>query len=222
MYIRDVKRRNEWWQMFALRPPYLSVDHMLSAAKKAAMVAMRELQTLVAPQERSGNTASSLPLSSSQGRAAQPGGGGTCPNSRDGQTGSAGSHLRPPSSGGPTLYCVCRRPDDQKGGFMVGCDRCDEWFHGECVGVLKSEVRRQAEYVCPRCCLKEGLPYAFRPSVVHVSAVPVNAVKRYLAMVSHLLGNGTTGVVRVPEVEQLRQIVWLIETVSNNKTQTVN
>eukprot|EP01116_Phalansterium_solitarium_P005265 TRINITY_DN1675_c0_g1_i1.p1 TRINITY_DN1675_c0_g1~~TRINITY_DN1675_c0_g1_i1.p1 ORF type:complete len:201 (-),score=1.22 TRINITY_DN1675_c0_g1_i1:65-667(-) len=31
------------------------------------------------------------------------------------------------------LYCLCRKPDH--GGFMIGCDYCEEWFHGECVKV---------------------------------------------------------------------------------------
>ena len=28
------------------------------------------------------------------------------------------------------LYCVCRRPFDEKR-FMIGCDGCEEWFHGD-------------------------------------------------------------------------------------------
>jgi hypothetical protein len=32
------------------------------------------------------------------------------------------------------LYCVCRKPY-QPGVFMIGCDVCLEWYHGDCVGV---------------------------------------------------------------------------------------
>jgi hypothetical protein len=31
------------------------------------------------------------------------------------------------------LYCICRKPYRQ-GVFMIGCDNCDEWYHGRCVG----------------------------------------------------------------------------------------
>jgi hypothetical protein len=30
------------------------------------------------------------------------------------------------------LYCVCRGPNE---GFMIMCDKCDEWFHGDCVRI---------------------------------------------------------------------------------------
>jgi len=29
-------------------------------------------------------------------------------------------------------YCICRRPYE---GFMIGCDECDDWYHGHCIGV---------------------------------------------------------------------------------------
>jgi len=48
-------------------------------------------------------------------------------------------------------YCLCRRPYE---GFMIGCDECDEWFHGPCVGVSESRADKVNKYVCIRCCLK--------------------------------------------------------------------
>lgn len=45
-------------------------------------------------------------------------------------------------------YCICRRPYE---GFMIGCDSCDEWFHGPCIGVTESKAGRVDKYVCPRC-----------------------------------------------------------------------
>ncbi|CAG2162585.1 unnamed protein product [Oppiella nova] len=48
------------------------------------------------------------------------------------------------------LYCLCRRPYDESQ-FYICCDRCQDWFHGRCVGVLQSEAQAIDEYVCPNC-----------------------------------------------------------------------
>lgn len=48
-------------------------------------------------------------------------------------------------------YCICRRPYE---GFMIGCDDCDEWYHGPCIGVSQSQGDRMEKYVCVRCCVK--------------------------------------------------------------------
>lgn len=42
---------------------------------------------------------------------------------------------------------------------MVGCGRCDDWFHGDCVGLSLSQAQQMGEedkeYVCVRCCAEE-------------------------------------------------------------------
>ncbi|XP_074532261.1 PHD finger protein 3 [Halichoeres trimaculatus] len=44
--------------------------------------------------------------------------------------------------------------------FMVGCGRCDDWFHGDCVGLDLTKVREMEEedqmYVCLKCCEEEN------------------------------------------------------------------
>lgn len=48
------------------------------------------------------------------------------------------------------LYCICRTPYDESQ-FYIGCDRCQDWFHGRCVGVTKSEADSMDTYLCPTC-----------------------------------------------------------------------
>ena len=50
-------------------------------------------------------------------------------------------------------YCLesCARGRVEDGSFMVGCDQCDNWYHGDCVGVTKEAANTLTEYLCPRC-----------------------------------------------------------------------
>ncbi|KAI7805532.1 putative PHD finger protein 3 [Triplophysa rosa] len=58
----------------------------------------------------------------------------------------------------PSKHCgLCKKPHNN--GFMVGCGRCDEWFHGDCVGLDMTKVQQMEkedqEYVCLKCCTEE-------------------------------------------------------------------
>ena len=35
--------------------------------------------------------------------------------------------------------------------FYIGCDVCQDWFHGTCVGITQAEADFIDNYVCPRC-----------------------------------------------------------------------
>lgn len=51
-------------------------------------------------------------------------------------------------------YCICRGPDDHR--WMIGCECCDEWFHGECIGLTKDVGEKLVErFVCPNCTNEE-------------------------------------------------------------------
>lgn len=38
---------------------------------------------------------------------------------------------------------------------MICCDKCEEWFHGKCVGISRARgaemEKNNEEYVCPQC-----------------------------------------------------------------------
>ncbi|GBL85931.1 PHD finger protein 3, partial [Araneus ventricosus] len=54
------------------------------------------------------------------------------------------------------LWCICRKPHNSR--FMIQCDKCEDWFHGSCVGVTKQYGRQlekqKKEWNCPNCRLK--------------------------------------------------------------------
>uniref|UniRef100_A0A6I8SG63 PHD finger protein 3 n=1 Tax=Xenopus tropicalis TaxID=8364 RepID=A0A6I8SG63_XENTR len=60
--------------------------------------------------------------------------------------------------GSPIRHCCsCRKLHGNK--FMVGCGRCDDWFHGECVGLSLSQAQQMEtedkEYICVKCCAED-------------------------------------------------------------------
>ncbi|XP_044734089.1 nucleosome-remodeling factor subunit NURF301, partial [Chrysoperla carnea] len=57
------------------------------------------------------------------------------------------------------LYCLCKQPYDESQ-FYICCDRCQDWFHGRCVGILQSEADNIDEYVCPNCQKNSSVNFA--------------------------------------------------------------
>ena len=47
-------------------------------------------------------------------------------------------------------YCICRRGDDGLV-FMIECDCCKEWFHGDCIGLSKVVGSKLESYICIGC-----------------------------------------------------------------------
>lgn len=47
-------------------------------------------------------------------------------------------------------YCICRGPDDHR--WMIFCENCEDWFHGECINLNKEIGESLIEtFVCPNC-----------------------------------------------------------------------
>ncbi|XP_063925339.1 CXXC-type zinc finger protein 1 [Zophobas morio] len=46
-------------------------------------------------------------------------------------------------------YCICRSSDSSR--FMIACDACEEWYHGDCMNISEKEAKLIKQYVCIRC-----------------------------------------------------------------------
>ncbi|EDL82903.1 CXXC finger 1 (PHD domain), isoform CRA_f [Rattus norvegicus] len=69
-----------------------------------------------------------------------------------------GSDLEPPDAGEDSksengenapIYCICRKPDINC--FMIGCDNCNEWFHGDCIRITEKMAKAIREWYCREC-----------------------------------------------------------------------
>jgi len=56
---------------------------------------------------------------------------------------------------GEALYCVCRTPYDPSF-FYIGCEECQGWFHGKCVGVAAKQASSIKHFVCAACTAATG------------------------------------------------------------------
>ncbi|KAF9180049.1 hypothetical protein BGZ51_006440 [Haplosporangium sp. Z 767] len=55
-----------------------------------------------------------------------------------------------PKSVSKDVYCICRGPYDGIE-FMIACDRCEEWFHGRCIGMKPQDAKKSNHYYCDTC-----------------------------------------------------------------------
>ena len=56
---------------------------------------------------------------------------------------------------GQGMHCICRRSgtvsDVAEDAFMLMCDSCDTWYHGECIGIDVAAALKLEGYDCWRC-----------------------------------------------------------------------
>jgi len=79
---------------------------------------------------------------------------------------------------------------------MIGCDVCERWYHGPCVGVAKAQADAMDEYVCPECAKTSGKKYAFGPPI----PTPKRTRRPRLRYVTTLLGEAEEIGVEMAEV----------------------
>ncbi|XP_032691339.1 CXXC-type zinc finger protein 1 [Odontomachus brunneus] len=46
-------------------------------------------------------------------------------------------------------YCICRSSDSSR--FMIGCDACEEWYHGDCINITEKDAKHIKQFFCIRC-----------------------------------------------------------------------
>uniref|UniRef100_A0A5S6PZ43 CXXC-type zinc finger protein 1 n=1 Tax=Trichuris muris TaxID=70415 RepID=A0A5S6PZ43_TRIMR len=46
-------------------------------------------------------------------------------------------------------YCICQSYEDDR--FMISCDNCDNWFHGDCVNISERQAKKVVKFYCPPC-----------------------------------------------------------------------
>ncbi|KAF8383921.1 hypothetical protein PRIPAC_73063, partial [Pristionchus pacificus] len=51
------------------------------------------------------------------------------------------------------VFCICREPAGDR--FMIGCDKCDEWYHGDCVLISRDMGNQIHQYYCKACIAKD-------------------------------------------------------------------
>ncbi|KAM3839247.1 death-inducer obliterator 1 isoform 1-T1 [Vipera latastei] len=80
-----------------------------------------------------------------------------------------------------TLYCICQQPHNNR--FMICCDRCEEWFHGDCVGISEARgrllERNGEDYICPNC------------TILQVQDEIVTETDRQETVLGQVTGDGT-------------------------------
>ncbi|KAM6457865.1 death-inducer obliterator 1 isoform 1-T2 [Liasis olivaceus] len=80
-----------------------------------------------------------------------------------------------------TLYCICQQPHNNR--FMICCDRCEEWFHGDCVGISEARgrllERNGEDYICPNC------------TILQVQDETITETDQQEALLGQVTGDGT-------------------------------
>lgn len=78
---------------------------------------------------------------------------------------------------------------------MIECEGCQDWFHGQCVGILESQSDNLVDWHCPKCRAPAPQPHPPKnePSSQHAStAMQVGAAGAAGVSCEHSSNNGFT------------------------------
>jgi hypothetical protein len=51
----------------------------------------------------------------------------------------------------PLLLGISCPLNHYTGEFMIRCDECKEWYHGDCVRITQEETKAMGDFVCSGC-----------------------------------------------------------------------
>uniref|UniRef100_A0A1I8IEC7 Reverse transcriptase domain-containing protein n=1 Tax=Macrostomum lignano TaxID=282301 RepID=A0A1I8IEC7_9PLAT len=98
----------------------------------------------------------------------QSGGGGTAASKKKSAS-SASSDLQ--------AWCVCRSTDIDR--FMIACDKCEEWYHGDCIGVSSKDAAAINKFYCSKCLKKHpGLAIQYKKGRAPVAVAQTGSASR--------------------------------------------
>ncbi|KAG0944276.1 hypothetical protein G6F26_004969 [Rhizopus arrhizus] len=86
------------------------------------------------------------------------------------------------------LYCVCRQPYDATR-FMIACDRCDDWFHGECISIKEVESEFVDLYFCSNCSKVTGKKTSWKPKCSNPACNKAARISSHLGYISKYCSN---------------------------------
>ncbi|KAL1889842.1 hypothetical protein Cpir12675_005639 [Ceratocystis pirilliformis] len=115
------------------------------ATKRPKATSGAKTSTTRRPKAKPSSSTSALDASGANGVSSSSGPGGIANGSsavRDSPTVG--------DSDDPGTYCLCHGRDDHR--WMICCEKCEDWFHGECIN-LDTEIGESLieMFICPRC-----------------------------------------------------------------------
>ena len=58
--------------------------------------------------------------------------------------------------------------------YSSGCDNCEEWYHGDCIGITELNARTIKRYYCTFCRREYTLIYFRLQVLLHIIHIALN------------------------------------------------